>query len=107
MKKVKVNFEYKNELLPIMVDESLIHIHNLLEVACDFNSALSKHKPKKADKLLDKDNMWTEAYEYVESKCQEAFEEAFPNEDAFVFGFGIPTKDKDVTPLRVVVIESL
>lgn len=105
MKKVKVNFQYKNELFPIMIDESLVHINNLLELACDFNKAFSKHKPKKADKILDKNNLWTEAYEYLESKCQEAFTEAFPDEDVFVYGFGV-IDNRDENPIRVIVVES-
>lgn len=105
MKKVKVNFEYKGDLIPLMVDESLIHIHNLTDLVCDFNSALSKHKPKKADKLLDKDNTWENAYDFLEMKCQAVFEEAFPDEDAFVYGFKTPNKKEDVSTLRVAVVE--
>ncbi len=102
----KVNFEYKGELLPIMVDDSLIQIHNILNLSCKLYEELGKHKPKKADKLFDKDNIWDDAYDYLEAKCQEAFEKAYPDADAYVFGFKIPNKKEDTTSLRVSVEEN-
>lgn len=106
MKKVKVNFEYKGELLPLMVDDSLIQIHNILNLSCELYEQLSKHKPKKAYKVLDKDGIWDNAYDYLEAKCQEVFREAYPDADAYVFGFKIPNKKEDTTSLRVSVEEN-
>ena len=105
MKKVKVNFEYREKLIPLMVDDSLIQIHNILNLSCELHEELSKHEPKKADKVFDKDDIWDNAYDYLEAKCQEVFKEAYPDADAYVFGFKITNEKEDVTSLRVAIAE--
>lgn len=92
MKKVKVNFVYNNEVIPVMLDESLIHLNNMLDIL-----ALTKtlEKKKKAKK-------WEKAYDFLEARCEEAFRELTGNEEVVADGFMLPvSKEEDPTGMRV------
>lgn len=89
--KYKVNFEYDNQVIPIMLDESLIHINNL---TCQ----MAENKDD-LDELTDE---WDDAYDYLEDKCREAFFEQteFDSDNIMIDGF-LQAKEDDPSGLRV------
>lgn len=89
--KHKVNFEYDNQVIPIMLDESLIHINNLTNQIAENNDAWG-----------DISDEWDEAYDYLEEKCREAFFEYTKlNPDNIMINGFVNTTDEDETSLRV------
>lgn len=91
--KIEVNFEYQGKAIPIMVDESLIHLNNLTNMVCLKPSILDDTEVGK---------QWDDAYEYLDSECLEAFKRYTEIDDVMVKGFLIPTKD-DPSGLRVAI----
>jgi hypothetical protein len=95
--KVEVNFEYKGAVIPVMLDESLAHLNNMLDMLC-FTKILEKKKNNKK---------WDKAYDFLEAKCEEAFRE-LGYEEAMINGFVLPiSKEEDPTGLRVQMYEDL
>ena len=96
--KYKVNFEYNGDVIPIMLDESLIHINNL-------TNQIAETRAEGFDTITDE---WEEAYDYLEDKCREAFFEEtefdFDSDNIMIDGF-INTKEEDETSLRVRMID--
>lgn len=90
--KHKVNFEYDNQVIPIMLDESLIHINNL---TCQ----MAEIRAEGFDTITDE---WEEAYDYLEDKCREAFFEQtkFDSDNIMIDGF-LQAKEDDPSGLRV------
>jgi hypothetical protein len=88
--KHKVNFEYDDQVIPIMLDESLIHINNLTNQMADNTNVFE---------LTDE---WDEAYDYLEDKCREAFFEQtkLDSDNIMIDGFLQATED-DPSGLRV------
>jgi hypothetical protein len=86
----KVNFEYDDQVIPIMLDESLIHINNLTNQMADNTNVFE---------LTDE---WDEAYDYLEDKCREAFFEQIKldSDNIMIDGFLQATED-DPSGLRV------
>ena len=88
--KHKVNFEYDNKVIPIMLDESLIHINNLTNQMADNTN------------VFELTEEWDEAYDYLEDKCREAFFEQtkLHSDNIMIDGFLQATED-DPSGLRV------
>jgi hypothetical protein len=88
--KHKVNFEYDDKVIPIILDESLIHINNLTNQMADNTNVFE---------LTDE---WDEAYDYLEGKCREAFFEQtkLDSDNIMIDGFLQATED-DPSGLRV------
>jgi len=89
--KHKVNFEYDDKVIPIMLDESLIHINNL-------TNQMAENK----DDLDELTEEWDEAYDYLEDKCREAFfkETKLDSDNIMIDGF-LQAKEDDPSGLRV------
>jgi hypothetical protein len=89
--KHKVNFEYDDQVIPIMMDESLIHINNLTNQMAENRDDL--------DELTEE---WHEAYDYLEGKCREAFfeETKLDSDNIMIDGF-LQAKEDDPSGLRV------
>jgi hypothetical protein len=89
--KHKVNFEYDDQVIPIMLDESLIHINNL-------TNQMAENK----DDLDELTEEWDDAYDYLVSKCYEAFFEQtdFNQYNVMLDGF-LQAKEDDPSGLRV------
>lgn len=89
--KHKVNFEYDNQVIPIMLDESLIHINNLTNQMAENRDDL--------DELTEE---WDDAYDYLEDKCREAFFEQtkLDSDNIMIDGF-LQAKEDDPSGLRV------
>jgi hypothetical protein len=88
--KHKVNFEYDDQVIPIMLDESLIHINNLTNQMADNTNVFE---------LTDE---WDEAYDYLEGKCREAFFEQtkLDSDNIMIDGF-LQATEHDPSGLRV------
>ena len=95
--KLKVNFEYGDRVIAILLDESLIHINNLTNAFCKKNIYEASDIPE-----------WNSAYDYLENECIKAFiEQTGIDEDSvYIDGFINPT-DKDPTGFRVRIINTL
>jgi hypothetical protein len=92
--KLKVNFEYGDRVIAILLDESLIHINNLLE------QIYQPRDGKEGDQ-------WVEAYDYLEDECIKAFikQSGIDENDVAIDGFK-QTTNEDPTGLRVSVIDT-
>ena len=90
--KHKVNFEYDDQVIPIMLDESLIHINNL-------TNQIAENTVTSSIELTDE---WYEAYDYLEGKCREAFFEQtkLDSDNIMIDGFLQPKED-DPSGFRV------
>ena len=95
--KHKVNFEYDNQVIPIMLDESLIHINNL---TCQMVELKDDESFLSDDDWLSEE--WEEAYDYLEDKCREAFFEQtkLDSDNIMIDGFLQATED-DPSGFRV------
>ena len=92
--KITVNFEYQDKVIPIKVDEALVHLNNLTNMVCLTPSILENEEVGK---------QWDDAYDYLDSECLEAFKQHTEIEDVMVGGFLIPTED-DPSGLRVEIL---
>jgi hypothetical protein len=95
MKQVKVNFDYRKEVIPVMVDESLIHLNNILVMLVPTKKLDKKKNIKK----------WEKAYDFLELSCEQAFQK-HTGIDARVIGFAMPfSEEEDPSRLRVQVYD--
>lgn len=90
MKKVKVNFDYKKEVVPVMVDESLIHLNNMLLMLLPTKTLDKKKNVKR----------WEKAYDFLELSCEEEFKK-HRGIEVRVIGFAKPFLEEDASSLRV------